>query len=142
MATLSYVDVGVDISKKHLDICLHQTGKSFRIVNSEHGLEKLSNLLSQFEVGQIACEATGGYERLLCKSLSNQNYKVWCVQPKRIKAFIESEGIKVKTDKIDAKMIALFASQKSCSYKPIQKSDDNEKLRNLVALRASNCYSS
>lgn len=137
MATLSHVDVGVDVSKLHLDVCLHQTRKTLRIANSERGIKQLTKILSLHEVGQIACEATGGYERLMCKTLSKQNYKVWCVQPKRIKAFIESEGIKAKTDKIDAKMIALFASQKSSSYQPFQRSDENEKLRSFVLLRTS-----
>ena len=137
MATLSHVDVGVDVSKLHLDVCLQQTGKTLRIANSERGIKQLQRILSLHEVGQIACEATGGYERLMCKTLSKQNYKIWCVQPKRIKAFIESEGIKAKTDKIDAKMIALFASQKSSSYQPVQRSDENEKLRSFVLLRTS-----
>lgn len=141
MATLSHVDVGVDVSKLHLDVCLHQTGKALRIANSERGLAKFSELLSSHTVGQIVCESTGGYENLMCKTLRKQSYKVWPVQPKRIKAFIESEGIKAKTDKIDAKMIALFASQKSSSYEIIQRSDDNEKLRNLVALKASTTIS-
>lgn len=137
MVMLSHVDVGVDVSKKHLDVCLHQTGKAIRVINSEQGLRQFSELLSLHKVGQIVCEATGGYESFMCKTLRKQNYKVWPVQPKRIKAFIESEGIKAKTDKIDAKMIALFASQKSCSYDIVPQSDDNEKLRNLVALKAS-----
>lgn len=137
MATLSNVDVGVDISKQHLDAHFHQTGKAIRIQNSSTGLTKLTSLLSQYEVGQIVCESTGGYERLMCKTLGELNYKVWCVQPIRIKAFIVSEGIKAKTDKIDAKMIALFASQKQCAYEPIQRSENNEKLRNLVTLKAS-----
>ena len=34
-------------------------------------------------------------------------------------------------------MIALFTSQKSSSYTPIQPSEDNEKLRSLVGLKAS-----
>jgi transposase len=137
MATLSYVDVGVDISKKHLDICLHQSGKTLRVANSQHGLGKLLRLLSQYEVGQIVCEATGGYERLMRKTLSAANHKVWVVQPKRIKGFIVSEGIKAKTDKIDAKMIAAFASQKCSAYEAIQQSDNGEKLKSLVALKAS-----
>lgn len=137
MATLSQVNVGVDVSKKHLDIHLHPIDKTMRMSNSEKSIKQLLNLLSQYEVGQIACEATGGYERLMSKALTQANYKVWRIQPKRIKAFIVSEGIKAKTDKIDAKMIALFASKKSSSYEAIQRSDNNEKLKNLIMLKSS-----
>jgi transposase len=136
MATLSYVDVGVDISKHHLDFYLHQVKKAFRISNSAEGIHQLKNVLMQYTIGQIVCESTGGYETLLCNTMQQSNYKMWCVEPKRIKAFITSEGIKAKTDKIDAKMIALFASQKQCAYEQIQISEDNKKLKNLVAVKA------
>ena len=106
-------------------------------MNSEEGINNLFRILSQYEVGQVACEATGGYEHLMCKMLRTKKYKVWPVQPKRIKAFIESEGIKAKTDKIDAKMIALFASQKSSSYEPFQPSTDDEKVKSLVTIKTS-----
>ncbi len=137
MSKVSKVDVGVDISKKHLDFCFHQVGKAIRVPNSMEGLNKLKSLLVQYEIGQVVCESTGGYESLMCKELRNSKYKVWCVEPRRIKAFIASEGIRAKTDKIDAKMIALFASQKQCSYEPNQRSESNEKLKNFVALKAS-----
>jgi transposase len=137
MVTLSQVDVGVDISKRHIDVCLYQTGKEVHIPNSTEGLTKLTKVLAQYQVRQIVCEATGGYESLMCKTLRALNYKVWRVQPLRIKAFIASEGIKAKTDKIDAKMIALFASQKKCAYDEHFRSENNEKLKNLVALKSS-----
>jgi transposase len=137
MIKLPKVYVGVDISKKYLDICLHPLNKTARIVNSAQGIEQLLKLLTNFEVEQIACEATGGYERAMYQALANAHYKVWRVEPKRIKAFIVSEGIKAKTDKIDAKMIALFASKKSPSYESVQLSDQDDQLRNLVALKSS-----
>lgn len=48
----------------------------------------------------------------MLKKFAESDYVVWRVQAKRIRAFIVSEGIKAKTDKIDARMIALLASQK------------------------------
>lgn len=137
MAILSHIDIGVDVSKKHLDIYLHQEKKAFHVPNTVEGINKFISSIKQYNVRQIVCESTGGYEYLMCKMLKNSGYKVWRVEPKRIKAFIVSEGVKAKTDKIDAKMIALFASQKECAYESIQQSDDNEKLRSLVSLRAS-----
>lgn len=137
MVTVSHVDVGVDISKKHLDFYLHQVKKAFRVPNSPEGMDEVANVLSQYTIGQVVCESTGGYGQLMSKTLHQSNYKVWCVEPRRIKAFIASEGIKAKTDKIDAKMIALFASQKQCAYEPVQISDNTAKLKNLVAVRTS-----
>jgi transposase len=131
MNTLPKIYVGIDVSKKYLDIHILPLEKSLRITNSKHGIKLLQKQIAQFEVGQIAFESTGGYECHLFTELKDTGYKLWQVDPKRIKAFIVSEGIKAKTDKIDARMIALFASSRQPNYQPIQLSATEEKLRAL-----------
>jgi transposase len=109
---LAKIFVGVDISKDHLDVFLCPVNQYFRVNNNTNGLEEILNKLSEYDVVRIACESSGGYEKLLIRTLSQAGHFVWLVEPKRIKSFIASEGIKAKTDKIDASMIALFAQQK------------------------------
>jgi transposase len=130
------VSVGVDISKLFLDIHLHPVKKDARFENNKEGIVKLLGLLSSYDVNQIVCESSGGYENLMMKELRKNGHKVWQVQARRIKAFITSEGINVKTDKIDAKMIALFASQKQSKHAPLPSSHEQERMRELVAYRA------
>ena len=124
--------VGVDVSKKWLDIYIHPKNEFFRISNCVIGINKLLQTLSAYNIERIVCESSGGYENLLLNLCAEAQYKIWQVDPKRIKAFIVSEGIKAKTDKIDAKMIALFASQKEPKYDKHQKSLVHCKLRALV----------
>ncbi len=124
--------VGVDVSKKWLDIYIHPKNEFFRISNCVIGINKLLQTLSAYNIERIVCESSGGYENLLLNLCAEAQYKIWQVDPKRIKAFIVSEGIKAKTDKIDAKMIALFASQKEPKYDKHQKSLIHCKLRALV----------
>jgi transposase len=112
---LTKIFVGVDISKDNLDVCLLPAKKHFRVKNDASGLQELIQNLSECAVVRIVCEASGGYENLLIRTLSQAHYPIWLIEPKRIKAFIASEGIKAKTDKIDAAMIALFAQQKELS---------------------------
>lgn len=112
---LTKIFVGVDISKDSLDVCFLPENKHFKVQNDALGLKKMIQNLSEYDVKRIVCEASGGYEALLIRALSQTNYPIWLIEPKRIKAFIASEGIKAKTDKIDAKMIALFAQQKELS---------------------------
>src|SRR5665213_3250890 len=112
---LTKIFVGVDISKDTLDVCLLPGKKHFRVQNNNLGLKELIQNLSEYDVARIVCEASGGYEHLLIRTLSQAYYPVWLIEPKRIKSFIASEGIKAKTDKIDAAMIALFAQQKELS---------------------------
>ena len=132
--TLSHIFVGIDISKKFLDVHLHPVAKDFRVANSQAGINKLIQVLSAYTVVQIVFESSGGYGYLLKQELSINNYNTWQVQPRRIRAFIISEGIKAKTDKIDAQMIALFASQKRPKYHEIIRSQDKQKLYSGLTL--------
>jgi transposase len=135
MNTIAQIYVGVDVAKNFLDIYLQPVGKAFRVTNDAHGIRKLIKELSKYTVEQIVCEASGGYEQLMFKKLRDKNHNVWLVDPKRIRAFIISEGINAKTDKIDAQMIALFASQKQLKYKPIVPSPEEEHLSALANRR-------
>lgn len=132
MNNITNIFVGGDISKNYIDIYLHPIGKAQKLENTKIGLKKLLKMLSDYQVQQIVFEATGGYEKLFAKRLKKAGYDVWVVDPKRVKAFIISEGVKAKTDKIDAKMIALFAASKKRDYKCVELSTEHDKLRAFV----------
>jgi transposase len=129
--------VGVDVSKKTLDVYIHPAGKYLRVKNTTADIKKLVLQLSSFDIEQIVFESSGGYEYLLAKMVSEAGHKVWRVDPKRIKAFIASDGIKYKTDKVDARMIALFAAQKRCAYTAYQRCQHEEKLQALSKRRGA-----
>lgn len=135
MKTLSKIYVGVDVSKKSLDAHLHPANKKLQVSNDAEGLEKLVVFLKKFDIDQIACEATGGYELLMMQTLEKQNFKVWRVEPRRIKAFIRSEGVYAKTDACDAKMIALFAAEKKPKHDLVPLSEESLQLKSLVNRR-------
>jgi len=135
MKSAHTVYVGIDVSKNHLDIHLYPVHKKLHVSNSADGFEKLIHKLSQYSIGQVVCESSGGYQQNVKVTLENLGYNVWVVDPNRIKSFIRSEGIRVKTDVHDAKMIALFASEKSCRYVPYKASKELLHLRSLVDRR-------
>ncbi|MBI2344454.1 IS110 family transposase [Candidatus Dependentiae bacterium] len=124
MTTVSKVFIGVDVSKNSLDIYIYPIGKFFKIDNSETAIEQFGSDLSQYYAPEIACEATGGYEKLLAKVLKRFSYHLWVVDPRRIKGFIISSGCKSKTDKIDAQKIAEFAAKNSKDYESINKTEN------------------
>ena len=124
MKTLPKVFVGVDVSKKHLDVCVYPEEKTFRITNNEDGFKKMTDEMSKYFVEIITCEASGGYERAMAKYVAKRGFKKWIVDPKRIKHFIIAEGIQYKTDKNDARMIALFASKAERRYDQREKTDN------------------
>ena len=136
MKNLAKVFVGVDVSKSFLDIHIFPINESFRIKNDSNCFDKLLQRLNSHKVEQIVCESSGGYEQSFLEFMNKKNRKTWQVDPKRIKAFIVSEGIRAKTDKIDAKMIAKFASKNSCNYLQKNKSICEKKLKEFVRRQA------
>ncbi len=135
MNNIPQIFVGIDIAKDFLDIHLHPLNKAFRITNNKQGIRKLLKMFSKYEVQQVVFESSGGYGHFLYKELLAKDYTVWRVEPKRIKAFIVSEGVNAKTDQIDAKMIALFASQKKLKYRKVELRDNEVQIRVLVKRR-------
>lgn len=135
MENLTKICVGVDVSKNQLDVHLHPISKAISFTNSEEGIRKLTEQLLAYSVEQIVCESTGGYEDLMLKMLRGAGYKVWQVEPNRIKSFIRSKGKKVKTDAIDAHMIALFAAQVSQEYEHVEYGENHAMIRDLVKRR-------
>ena len=125
--------IGVDISKDTLHVCAYPEMEKFVVKNSATGLDQLISKISNYNVKQVVCESSGGYGYLMIQRLRKAGYSVWQVDPKRIKAFICSEGIKAKTDSIDSEMIAKFAAEKKCKYNPNSSfAESNEHLRAIV----------
>jgi len=60
----------------------------------------------------VVFEATGGQERRLRDVLVGSQIAFHMVNTRRIRGFAASEGIRAKTDPIDAKLIYAFAVQK------------------------------
>lgn len=129
MKNLSEVHIGVDISKNTLDIFVYPIGKRFSIASSKTDIEKFVKQLAEYKVIQIACEATGGYEKQLQQSLSKHSYNLWIVDPRRIKGFIIASGCRSKTDKIDAQKIAEFSAKNTSSYETVVKTETQCKLQ-------------
>lgn len=135
MKNVANVFVGVDVSKLFLDICLYPKNLFFKVKNNDDGIEKFFDTLSSYEIERVAFESSGGYENLLLDHCQQAGYAVWQIDPKLVKAFIISEGVKAKTDKIDAKMIALFASKKEPRHEKMAIAENQKKLRALVQRR-------
>lgn len=118
-----------------MNIHIHPHNKSFKVQNTKLGIKKLLTVLQSYNIGQIVCEATGGYEYLLLQLFTGESIDIWLVEPKRVRAFIVSEGVNAKTDKIDAHMLALFAATKKPKHGLSLRSHSEEKIRSLCRRR-------
>ncbi|MFH7040699.1 IS110 family transposase [Paucibacter sp. JuS9] len=109
--------LGVDISKRKFDVALLDAQGKFRskvFANDAAGFSQLMDWIESHVQGgkseAHACmEATGSYHEALAVFLHDSGVAVSVVNPLRVKRFIESEGIRNKTDNADAKALARFA---------------------------------
>jgi transposase len=109
--------LGIDVSKLHLAVAVLSNGK-FRtktVTNNQAGFETLWSWLARFDSlpEHVCLEATGPYGEDVATFLHEQGLIVSIVNPTRIKAFAQSEGLRTKTDKVDARLIASFCQSKA-----------------------------
>jgi transposase len=124
--------VGVDVSKEWLDLCMAGHAEVERIVN-EAG--SIGAWLDRVRPGVVAFEPTGGYERALVAAARERAIALMRVHPNKLIAFRQSRGIRAKTDRIDARLIAAFA-EAEVNRRGLQPSIlGNDDLRALAARR-------
>ena len=126
--------VGIDVSKKRWDVVILPTGKSFKFDTDEAGLEQLRKMLKPLGRCSIVLEASGGYEKRLAAELVDAGHRVARVNPRQVRDFARSLGLLAKTDRIDARVLALFAQK--IGARPFEKQPENlEELESLVTRR-------
>ena len=102
------VYVGLDVSKAAIDVCLHPLGHLFRVPNTGPGLRQLKRQLARHTVLLVTLEATGKFHRQAHRSLNAAGYPVAVVNPLRARLFAEATGTLAKTDRIDARLLAVM----------------------------------
>lgn len=102
------VYVGVDVCKDHLDAYLHPIGQHWRITNDSDGIRRLKRRLARFDTALVVLEATAKYHRLAHRSLSQAGFAVAVVNPLRSRRFAEALGTRAKTDRVDARVLAIL----------------------------------
>jgi transposase len=100
--------LGVDTGKAVLDVCLHPAGSTARFDNDESGLAALITWLAPFTISLAVFEATGELEVPALLALHEAGIRVSRVNPRWIKDFSRAAGTYVKTDKLDARLIARY----------------------------------
>jgi transposase len=103
------VYVGIDVCKAWLDVYLHPLGVERRLSNDRRGMVELRRMLAQSQVALVGIEATGKYHREVHRLLDAAGHRVAVVNPLRARLFAEASGVLAKTDRIDARLIALMA---------------------------------
>lgn len=133
-AKSSKVSVGIDVSKKMLEIAIHETTESWSCNNSTEECAALVPKLKQLHATSIVLEATGGFETLVTATLAAADLPVTVVNPRQVRDFAKATGQLAKTDLIDARVLAHFAAAIDPQPRP-SKSEAAQHLEALLARR-------
>ena len=130
----SIVNVGVDVGKQYLDVCIHEKQTHWQEENSSQGIKRILKRLAHYRVERLVMEATGRYEFNLAEAAHNKRLPVCIVKPLSVRRYAGAIEQLAKTDKIDAAVIAQFAAVIKPRVTP-QKSKNLIAIKNLIARR-------
>ena len=134
--------IGIDIAKDSWDIHILENGRAWSSPTTVSDRAKLLTQLKPY-IGRsfIVMEATGGLEKPLAAALMDAKHQVAIVNPRRASDFGKAMGIFAKTDRIDARALALYGEkvQPRLAVKQTEKEAELEALvvrrRQLIGIR-------
>jgi transposase len=143
MATSPTSFVGIDVSKKNLDVVIRPSGEYFQVPNSPEGHRQLIERLKPLDIGAIVLEASGGWERACTAALVDADLPVAIINPRQARDLARGLGKLAKNDRIDAGVLAYCAQH--CQVKKAVKVPEKQarlealvvRRRQLVATRAT-----
>jgi transposase len=103
---MNQATIGIDVSKDHLDVHRLPDGAARQFANTKGGLTQLIRWIGASIVERIVFEPTGRYHRDLERRLGEAGFPLAKVNPRQAKRFAQSLGVRAKTDRADAAMLA------------------------------------
>jgi transposase len=128
------VNVGVDVGKWKLDVCIYEKEIHFQEDNTLEGIRRILKRLAYYQVERLVMEATGRYQLELAAAAFEKGIPVCIVKPLSIRRYAGAIEQLAKTDKIDAYVIAEFAA--FVQPEPTPKVSDNlRRIKDLLSRR-------
>jgi transposase len=127
--------IGIDIGKYELDV--FDGHQFYKYTNDEKGIKKIILKLKNDTLKNtfVVFEATGGYEKLLTKLLSQSNIPFKRIHPNKIRHYAKAIGYSAKTDKIDSKLIWVYASNQKLEKPDILMDEEDSEIKELLGRR-------
>lgn len=102
--------IGADISKDHIDLYRLKDGARLKAANDRKGFAAILKWIGNEVVDRIVYEPTGPYHKAFERFMAVRGLTLSKVNPLSARRFCEAKGQLAKTDRIDAKMLALFGA--------------------------------
>lgn len=113
------VNVGIDVGKNQLDVCIHERNIHFTVPNNQTGIHDGLSRIKRYTVSRIVVEATGRREYDLVVEAAKRGLPIIICQPIKARRYAAAKGTLAKTDKIDAQILAEFAAVMKPTFRPI-----------------------
>jgi transposase len=119
--------IGVDVSKSKLDIYLHPAGTYCVVNNNIKEIKKFfKETKKKYTIEKLILEATGGYEKKCVQSSQELGIAVHIAHSNAVHYFCKSKKIFAKTDRIDAKALALYGESDDIKPTEIASKEEQE----------------
>lgn len=129
------VFVGIDVGKYYVDVAVDGEDGASRFKNDDSGIEQIVKALQLRSVALVVLEASGGYERQVLASLLGTGIPAVAVNPRQVRDFAKALGKLEKTDRVDAQVLARFASAVRPKVRPRGPEELDEVLQWLTRRR-------
>jgi transposase len=103
--------IGIDVAKDQLDVAIVGVDETWSVPNDDAGIQSLVSDLRSRNCGLLVLEATGGFEVLAVSALAAAGLPVVVANPRQVRNFARATGQLAKTDRLDARILALFAER-------------------------------
>jgi transposase len=122
--------VGIDVSKRTLDVATYATKQKWQFPNSDEGICQLIQILKGLAPSLVVMEATGSYGVPLAYALNQAQIRCAVINPREVRDFAKATKKLAKTDSIDAGVLAHFAE----ALKPEPRPLSDEQAQELEAI--------
>ena len=116
---MSETYVGIDVAKAELVVAARPTGETWTTANDAAGIHALLPRLQALAPALVVLEATGGYELAAVAALAAAGLSVVAVSSSQERDFGRATGELAKTDRLDARLLALFAERLQPAVRPL-----------------------
>lgn len=130
------VVMGVDVASKHLDAAAYGSSGVVRFANTDAAIAKWLRTLPAGST--IALESTGRYHEKLAFAAHAKGFVVYLLNPRDVRHYARAMGMRGKTDKLDAQILARYAAHEHTELRAwVPPSPELRRLDELVRRRGT-----
>lgn len=110
--------IGIDVAKDEVVVAVWPTNEMWTCGTQSRALRGLAKKLAALAPAVVVLEPTGGYELPVLAALDDAALPATLVEPGRVRHFARAAGLLAKTDRLDARTLALYAARMAPAQRP------------------------